>query len=338
MQGTIPVEELFRFAGIRDQRAHEWMLQCKRQLMRPEIVDRVANRMRLLYRHNDWNRMRMIVNGMPLFARTRPNVRMEANASIVLNDDQESTQAMCRMLMRHLAVARALPPEQLPCKVPLVFYGRQMHAHPCAMPGSFDHVKKVDNAGMILIPCGIDDDGNQLDDPPEMQAPEMSVPPTVLAPATASGSAPGAGTGSGPDSNAALLQGAALAMQHMTQVHAQSDRRNASMSQQQAKLQAAAFQSQAQLLKSLTRNLGNLGHDVGRAVASHPAHHDHTLRATLSPPNVAVGQSNDPTALGSLTRVTPVGMSVASYDQNNPNPFCSFQTDSAGRLVMRCAC
>jgi len=24
--------------------------------------------------------------------------------------------------------------------------------------------------------------------------------------------------------------------------------------------------------------------------------------------------------------------------QNNPNPFCSFQTDSTGRLVMRCAC
>jgi len=155
-----------------------------------------------------------------------------------------------------------------------------MHTHPCAIPGSFDHVKKVDNAGMILIPCGIDDDGNQLDDPPEIQAPpDIPVPP--LAPTTASGSAPGAGTGSGPDSNAALLQGAVLAMQHVTQVHAQSDRRNASMSQQQAKLQAAMFQSQAQLLESLTRNLGNLGHDVGRAIASHPTQHNHTLRATV---------------------------------------------------------
>jgi len=63
----------------------------------------------------------------------------------------------------------------------------------------------------------------------------------------------------------------------MTQVHVQSDRRNASMSQQQAKLQAATLQSQAQLLENLTRNLGNLGCEVGRAIASHPTQHSHAL-------------------------------------------------------------
>jgi len=106
----------------------------------------------------------------------------------------------------------------------------------------------------------------------------------------------------------------ALAMQHLTQVHVQSDQRNATMSQQQARLQAAAFQSQAQLLENLTRNLGNLDHDVGRAIASHPAQHSHTLRAALSPPNATVGQSNDPAVLGSLARAIPVSMSVDSFD------------------------
>jgi len=200
---------------------------------------------------------------------------------------------MCRMLMRHLAVAQMLPPEQLPVRVPLVFFGRQMITHPCAMPGSFDHVKKVDNAGMTLIPCGIDGYGNQTVDPPALQAPPDAPLPSI-APAAAPGSAPGTGTGSGPalDSNAALLQGAVLAMHHVTQVHAESDMRNASVSQQQAKLQASTFQSQSQMLESLTRNLGNLGHDVGRATASQPSQHNHTLRAALSPPTATVGQSN----------------------------------------------
>jgi len=122
-------------------------------------------------------------------------------------------------------------------------------------------------------------------------------------------------------------------MQYMTQVHVQSDKRNASMSQQQAKLQAATFQSQAQLLENLTRNLGNLGHDVGRAIASHPTQHNHTLRATLSPPNAVVGQSNDPGVLGSLTRATPVGMSVESFDYG-PNP-CGFPATASAGLYMK---
>jgi len=166
---------------------------------------------------------------------------MEANNSIVLSDDQESTQAMCRILMRHLGFARTLPPERLPYRVPLMFYGGQMYAHPYAVPGSFDYAKKVNGAGVVVIPYGNDDDGNQLVNPPVMQAPGISAPPAILAPTTVSGSAPGAGTESSSDSSAALLQGVVLAMQYMTQVHVQSDRRNASMSQQQAKLQAATF-------------------------------------------------------------------------------------------------
>ena len=314
MQGTIPVEEFVRIAGVRDPRAYEWVLQSKRQLMRPEIIDRVTDRMSFLCQHNDWNRMRAIVSGMTLIVRSVPNVKMEARNSCLLNDNQESTQAMCHTIGRHLAFARTLPPEQPPCRVPLLFFSEQMHAHPHHAPGSFNCVKKVDDAGAVVIPCGEDDDGNQIVDPPVTQAPAVPVPTAVPAPATMPGSTPGAGTESSPDPSAALPQGALSAMQHMTQVHEQSDRRNASMSQQQAKLQAAAFQSQAQLLKNLTRNLGNLGHDVGRAIASHPTQHSHALRAALSHPNAAVGQSNDPEVLGSLTRAIPIGMSVESFD------------------------
>ena len=70
-------------------------------------------------------------------------------------------------------------------------------------------------------------------------------------------------------------------MQVMTQVHVQSDKRNATMTQQQAKLQAATLQSQAQQLEHLTHHLGSLGYEVGRAIASHPTQHSHTLRATV---------------------------------------------------------
>jgi len=103
-------------------------------------------------------------------------------------------------------------------------------------------------------------------------------------------------------------------MQVMMQVHLQSDQRNASMTQQQAKLQVAALQPQAQQLKHLTNHLGNLGYEVGRAIASHPTQHSHTIQAVLSHPNAVPGQSTDPRALGSLTRAIPVSVSLPMFD------------------------
>jgi len=41
IQGAIQVEEFVRFTGVRDPLTYEWVLQSKRQLMRPEIIDRV---------------------------------------------------------------------------------------------------------------------------------------------------------------------------------------------------------------------------------------------------------------------------------------------------------
>jgi len=80
----------------------------------------------------------------------------------------------------------------------------------------------------------------------------------------------------------------------MMQVHIQSDQRNACMSQQQAQLQAATLQSNAQQLEHLTNHLGNLGYEVGRAISTHPTHHSHTLQATPSPSNTVAGQSTNP--------------------------------------------
>jgi len=179
---------------------------------------------------------------------------MVAKNATVLEDDVASTQKMCRTLGCHLAFANTLPPDWLPLRVTLLFCGERMHVHPCHTPGSFDCVKKVDDVNAVVISCGTDDNGNQIVDPPVMQTPAV---PSV--PAAMPGNTPGAGTGSGLDLSVALLQSALEAMQMMTQVHLQSDQRNASMTQQQAKLQAAALQSQAQQLEHLTNHMGNIG-------------------------------------------------------------------------------
>jgi len=213
-----------------------------------------------------------------------------------------------------------------------------MHAHPHHAPGSFDCVKKVDDANAVVTPCGTDDNGNQIVDPPVMQTHAV-----LPVPAVAPGSTPGAGTDSGPNPNAALTQGALAVMQLMTQVHVQSDQRNASMTQQQVKLQAATLQSQAQQLEHLTNHLGNLGCQVGRAIASHPTQHSHTIQAALSHPNAVPGQSTDPRVLGSLTRAIPVGMSVPNFNcgpcaqafQPQPNDKNTRRIDEATHQIIQ---
>ena len=92
------------------------------------------------------------------------------------------------------------------------------------------------------------------------------------------------------DPNAGLIQGMLAAMQAMTQVNMQSDQQNASMTLQQLQLQVATMQANAQQLQHLTNHLGNLGTEVGRAIASHPTR----IQATLSHPSAIPGQSNDP--------------------------------------------
>jgi len=280
----------------------------------------------------------VIVDGMPLFVLTVRGADVVAKNAAMLEDDVASTQKMCRMLGRHLAFANTLPPDRLPLRAPLLFCSKCMLAHPCHAPGSFDCVKKVDDVNAVVIPCGTDDNRNQIVDPPVMQTP--AIPPV---PAATLGGTPGVGTGSGPDQNAALPQGVLAAIQMMTQVHLQSDQRNASMTQQQAKLQAAALQSQAQQLEHLTNHLGNLGCEVGRSIASHPTQHIHRIQAALSHPNAVPGQSTDPRALGSLTRMIPISMSLPNFNcgpcaqafQPQPNDKNTRRIDEATHQIIQ---
>jgi len=144
----------------------------------------------------------------------------------MLGDHVGSTQQMCCILGRHLAFANALPPDRLPLRLPLLFYSDRMLAHPHVIVGSFDYVKKVNEANVVVIPYGVDDRGTQIVEPPVIVMPAPLPAPTSNV----------SGTGASPDSvlNGELLQGVLAAMRTMTQVHVQSDQRNACMSQQQA--------------------------------------------------------------------------------------------------------
>jgi len=188
-----------------------------------------------------------------------------------------------------------------------------MQTHPYVVMGSFHYVKKVNDANVVVIPYGHDANGVPIVDPAVIQTPVILPVSTALpAPGGISSNAPTSGTAQDP--NAALVQGVLAVIQAMTQVHIQPDLRNASMTQQQARLQAATMRSNNQQLKHLTNHLGNLGHKVGKAIASHPTRHSHTIQATLSHPNTVPGQSTDPRDLGSLTRAIPVSMSLPTFD------------------------
>jgi len=342
IQGTIRATELVQFSGVRDPQTYQWVLQSRRHLIRPEIIDQVTDKMHFLYQHNDGNRVRVIINGMPLFVLTVPGKKMTNQNATMLEDHVASTQQMCRILGRHLSFANTLPPDRLPLRVPLLFYGKRMHTHPHVVPRSFDYVTKVDDVNVVVIPYGTDDSGKQLVDPPVIRSPAILPAPASTLPSTI-GSTPGTGTSSDPDQNAALLRGVLAAMQVMTQVHMQSDQRNASMTQQQARLQAATLQSNAQQLEHLTNHLGNLGYEVGRAIANHPTQHSHTIQATLSHPNTVPGQSNNPRDLGSLTRTIPVSMSLPTFDygpyvqafQPQPNDKNTRRIDEATHQIVQ---
>jgi len=229
-----------------------------------------------------------------------------------------------------------------PAESTSLFYGERMHTHPYVVPGSFDYVKKVNDVNVVVIPCGTDNNGTQLVDPPVIRSPAILPAPASTVPSVL-GSAPGKGTSPDPDQNAALLRGVLAAMQVMTQVHMQSDQRNASMTQQRARLQAATLQSNAQQLDHLTNHLGNLGYEVGRAIANHPTQHSHTIQATLSHPNAVPGQSNDSRDLGSLTHTTPVSVSLPTFDygpyvqafQPQPNDKNTQRIDEATHQIVQ---
>jgi len=183
--------------------------------------------------------------------------------------------------------------------------------------------------------------GVPITDPVVIQPP---VPPPIPA-APTGGAPPAAGpvAGNGPDPNAALIQGVLTAIQAMTQMNLEQNTRNASMTQQQSALQAASMRANQLQLRHLTNHLGNLEHEVGRAIASHPTRHSHTIQVTLSPPNIATGQSNDSRTLGSLTRTVPVSLSIPSFNygpyvqafQPQPNDKHTQRIDEATHQIVQ---
>jgi len=46
-----------------------------------------------------------------------------------------------------------------------------MHTHPHATVGSFDYVKKVDEANVVVIQYGVNEQGMQIVDPPVIVLP-----------------------------------------------------------------------------------------------------------------------------------------------------------------------
>jgi len=298
--------------------------------------------MHYVYRHNDKNRVRAIINGMPLFVLKVPNTQMTPGNVTMLEDYVGSSQEVCRILSRHLAHANTLPPDQLPLKVPLLFYAERMQTHPYVVMGSFDYAKKVDDTNMVVIPYGHDANGVPIVDPAVIQTPVI-LPVSTASPAPGGTPSNAPTSGAAQDPNVALIQGVLAATQAMTQVHIQSDLRNASMTQQQARLQAATMQSNNQQLEHLTNHLGNLGHEVGKAIASHPTRHSHAIQATLSHPNAVPGQSTDPWDLGSLTRFIPVSMSLPTHDygphvqafQPQPNDKHTRRIDEATHQIIQ---
>ena len=197
IQGTIRAEELVQFSGFRDPQTYQWVLQSKRHLIRPEIIDRVTGKMHFLCQHNEGTRVRKIIDGMSLFVHTAPGMKMTSKNATMLEDHVASTQQMCRMLGCHLEFANALSPDRLPLRVPLLFYDERMHTHLHVIVGSFDYVKKVDDASVVVIPCGVDERGAQIVDPPVMQTPTVLPAPTS--------NVPGTSASLNPDPNAALL-------------------------------------------------------------------------------------------------------------------------------------
>jgi len=269
-------------------------IESVQRLLQLDLVDRVTVNTHFVYAHNEVQRIRAIINGMSLFMLKSPTLAQTGQHAsgnyTMLEDAVESSQETCTRLINYLNHADALPPDQLPLEAPLVFYGERMRMHQCGITGLFEYVKCLDDANRDVIPYGLDDEGAQIVDLAIMQPPVIPlIPPApVNQPPVPGGALPVAPVpGNVQDPNAVLLQGVLAVIQMMMKVNMQSDSRNASMTQQQMRLQAAATRSNDQQLAHLTNHMGNLGTEVGKAIASHPTRH--AIQATLSHPNAVPG-------------------------------------------------
>jgi len=143
-----------------------------------------------------------------------------------------------------------------------------------------------------------------------------------------------------------MINGVMAAVQAMTQamsqMNVQADARSAAMAPQQMDLQVATLKTNAHQLGRLASAMGNLGHDVGKAIASHPPP---TIQATLRHPSAVLGQSVDLKEMGSLTQPHPVCLSLSTFNygpcvqafQPQPNDKNTRHIDEAThQIIQRC--
>ena len=156
--------------------------------------------------------MRAIINGMDVFVLTAPNTQIASDNLTMLEDDVQSSEELCDMLVGHLLYAETLSPDQLPLEVPIILYAERMQTHPYAITGSFAYVKKVDDTNAIESPCGRNGRGAPITDPVIAQPPVL--PPILAAPPQVPPHVPGGApptavpvVGNVPDPNVALIQG-----------------------------------------------------------------------------------------------------------------------------------
>jgi len=231
----------------------------------------------------------------------------------LLHDNMQTTQDVCARLAECMNFALDLPDDELPLEVPLVFYGQRMRQHPHGMRGSFNHLQKVGDNGTVVIQHGRQSDGTQIVDPtPVPVFPPIAPPAQPGQPAPPAQPGQPVAPGVAPKFNpTAMLNSVVAAAQAMAQMNVHADARSAAMARQQMDLQAATLKTNAQQLGQLTHAMGNLGHDVGKAIASQPPP---TIQATLSHPNAVPGQSIDPHQMRLLTRPHPVSLSLPRFN------------------------
>jgi len=153
VQGTIQVADVVQFTpAATSQCPNQLALNSARRLVRPDVVDRVTDHVYFNNLHNDKPRVQAIINGMDVFVLTAPNTRFTSNDLTMLEDDVQSSEELCNMLIGHFLHAETLSPDQLPLEVPVVLYAQRMQTHPFAITGLFACVKKVNDTNAIEIP------------------------------------------------------------------------------------------------------------------------------------------------------------------------------------------
>jgi len=287
--------------------------------------------------HNAMTRVQLIINGMDIFMLQGTGQTKACANILMLQDDVQSTDEVCGRLATCINHALTSPDDQLLSEVPLLIHGQRMHQHPHGVRGLFECLQKDDDDGVAVMPCGRESDGTPIVEPPARPVPVFPplAPPTQPGQPAVPGGAPQA------DPNA-LINGMMATLRAMTELNMQADARSAAMARQQMDLQAATLRNDTHQLGQLSHTMGNLGHDVGRAIASQPPP---AIQATLSHPNAAHGQSTDLQQMGSLTRPHPVGLSVAGFNhsphaqafQAQPNNENTRRVDEAAhQITQRC--